>query len=75
MEKSIYELGLNETVFIENTGTNGFIESTSVTRVPGGWIYINFAQYSGERETALTSNAVFVPYSEEFAPVNRGERF
>ena len=67
-EKTIYELGLHETLFIEestlppagNNGNEPVIKKYEVTRVPGGWVY-SF-EYPGFR----TSPIVFVPFSNEF---------
>lgn len=58
-EKTIYELGLHETLKIVNT-LGGNIE---ITRVPLGWVYA--FDYPGFRQSPI----VFVPYSEEFKKI------
>ena len=57
MEKSIYDLELNEKVKHIDKGSSG---KTIIRRVPGGWIY-NYFHPKG-----MTS--CFVPYDQEFAP-------
>lgn len=51
-EKSIYELGLHESIAIDS--------GTSVARVPGGWIYTWIAPDA----SLVTSN--FVPWHDEY---------
>jgi len=58
---SIYELKLNEYTVVEEIGR----ERTTVTRVPGGWIY-TFSVYVGEKEITSSQSSVFVPYNDEF---------
>lgn len=65
--KNIYELQLHEVVVISETVHNHSTPTkTTVTRVPGGWIYKTYKSMDGGDNIALTSNAVFVPYNEEF---------
>lgn len=71
-EKSIYDLGLHETLEID--------KNTQVRRVPGGWIYSNYkairkeGKYSTSTAPDFTTlwrelvSSQFVPYSEEFSP-------
>ena len=56
-EKNIYTLKLNESVKIDHF--------TEVTRVPNGWIYSIYTDYSSH-EGIYNISSVFVPYSEEF---------
>lgn len=65
--KNIYELELNEVQAISETPHNHATPTkTTVTRVPGGWIYKTYQSAQVGGNIALTSNAVFVPYSDEF---------
>lgn len=68
-EKTIYDLKMHETLFIEEKVTprfNGDIEvkKYEVTRVPGGFVY-SF-EYAGFRQSPI----VFVPFSDEFVSLN-----
>lgn len=74
MKKSIYELKLNESLFIIKPDLIDNSDSTKVTRVPGGWIYTECSQGIGEKEISVSNASVFVPYNEEFKP-NNTERF
>ena len=64
MEKTIYELDLNEYLIIEESE----IEKTSVTRVPGGWIYTvsNWMKSDNGAGVAVGNSSVFVPMNDEF---------
>jgi hypothetical protein len=65
--KDIYELKLNEVQVISETPHNHSTPTkTTVTRVPGGWIYKTYQSIQVGDNVALTSNAVFVPYNDEF---------
>ena len=58
-EKSIFELELNETVFVA--------KGIKVTRVPGGWVYTHIQSLSKGIETKSQSiSSVFVPLHTEF---------
>jgi hypothetical protein len=60
MEKTIYTIGLNETLFAEMKW--GF--RTDIMRVPGGWIYQFIKrEYNGRDEYISTC---FVPYDNDF---------
>jgi len=63
-DKTIFDLGLHETMFIEEKVTpkfSGDIDTKryEVTRVPGGWVY-SF-EYPGFRQSPI----VFVPFKKE----------
>lgn len=54
MEKTIYNLKLHQTIYLD---TNG---NSSVFRVSGGWIY--YFQFPGMNQV----NSVFIPFNNEF---------
>lgn len=60
-EKTIYELGLHETLKVANS-VGGTIE---VTRCPGGWVFA--FEYPGWRQSQI----VFIPYNAEFVGINK----
>ena len=74
MEKSIYALKLNESLFLEKSQHDTSNDCTKVTRVPGGWIYTEYTQGLGEKEISVSQTSAFVPYNEEFKP-NNTEKF
>lgn len=69
-KKTIYDLGLHETLLIEEVigkveGTQSkeeFIKKYEVTRVPGGWVYA--FDYPNFRQSPI----VFVPFDNGFQP-------
>lgn len=63
MAKTIYDLGLNEYLVVEEQGN----ERTTVTRVPGGWIY-TFSGYGlgDDGSVSVSNSSVFVPLNKEF---------
>lgn len=63
MAKTIYDLGLNDYIIVEEEGN----ERTAVTRVPGGWIY-TFSSYGlGDNGgVSVANSSVFVPMNKEF---------
>lgn len=71
-EKSIYELELHEFTVIQNSQHASMTSSgnTTVTRVPGGWIYRFVITKSGGLDknggNAAALSSTFVPYNEEF---------
>lgn len=66
MEKSIYELKLNEKLVInDNMATNNG-QKTEVTRVSGGWVYTTTVYVDRNPNNSLGSSSVFVPYNNEF---------
>jgi len=67
-EKNIYDLELHETCKIKiAVGVLSSIEYT-ITRVPGGWIYLS--------TTVNGISTIFVPYSKEFNKIpTLGEAF
>lgn len=65
--KDIYELKLNEVLVVAETPHNHPNPAQStITRVPGGWIYKTYKSAQVGDQIALTSNAVFVPLNDEF---------
>ena len=65
--KSIYKLGLHETLVIEeifrgvlSDGSDSISKKYEVTRVPGGWVYA--FDYPNFRQSPI----VFVPFNEEY---------
>ena len=67
----MYELKLNETLSISETSDTGFSQSTTIRRVPGGWIYYTEThQYEEVYDTgcSVTSSEsqVFVTFNTEF---------
>jgi hypothetical protein len=50
MDKSIYDLELHETIYLDG-------KSIYVTRVPGGWLYKFIEE---------TNISIFVPFNNEF---------
>lgn len=56
-DESIYNLDLHEWLNIRTSST-----STSILRVPGGWIYYNKMFEDGKK------TGVFVPFDNEFMP-------
>ena len=67
LKKVWYELTLNETARLDNY--------TSITRVPGGWIYTETmcSKESSSRDyddAEFVMNTVFIPYSNEFNPIS-----
>lgn len=62
MSKTIYDLGLHETVFIKELKVN-------VTRVAGGWLYAYEKAVFGNLNNYLRmeiDKVVFVPYNNDF---------
>jgi hypothetical protein len=57
-EKQFYMMKLHEKISLDNNNT--------VLRVPGGWIYYNHIETTGENIQQLASTAVFVPLNNEF---------
>ena len=57
--KTIYELGLHESVSANN-GTD------SITRVPGGWLYERWRWVEGDNYEPFA--VTFVPFNNEFHP-------
>ena len=57
--KTIYELDLHEVTIINN--------KVRAIRVPGGWIYERVTKRLSVTDNEIV--AVFVPYSDEYAPV------
>ncbi len=57
-EKQLYMIKLHEKISLDNKYT--------VLRVPGGWIYYNHIETTGENIQQLASTAVFVPLNNEF---------
>ena len=55
-EKTVYNLGLHETLVVQNS-VKGNME---ITRVPGGWLYA--MEYPGFRQSPVT----FVPFDNGF---------
>ena len=53
-EKTIYNLGLHQETYISNNVT--------IMRVPGGWIYTDKYEYSGNASVSKC----FVPFDDEF---------
>ncbi len=58
LEKRFYRMKLHEKITLDNNNT--------VLRVPGGWIYYNHIETTGENIQQLASTAVFVPLNNEF---------
>jgi hypothetical protein len=56
--KSIYELKLHEITMLN--------QKIRVIRVPGGWIYERVTKKISDTDNEVI--AVFVPYSDEYAP-------
>ncbi|MFH1882117.1 MAG: hypothetical protein ABIL62_05330 [Planctomycetota bacterium] len=58
LEKRFYMMKLHEKISLDNKYT--------VLRVPGGWIYYNHIETTGENIQQLASTSVFVPFNNEF---------
>ena len=58
LEKRFYMMKLHEKISLDNNHT--------VLRVPGGWIYYNHIEASGENSQLLASTSVFVLLNNEF---------
>ena len=56
MTKTIYDLKLHESI--------GISHNFSVTRVPGGWLYIRYGNEKNNR--TVVRSETFVPYDVEF---------
>lgn len=65
-EKTIYSLGLHETMFVSEQLRPGLFKRYEITRVPGGWIYAFEYPIIGGVDTSLT----FVPLNDEFIKKN-----
>lgn len=71
MEKTIYQLELHETLVVETIDVANNQESTSVIRVPGGWIYKTIKlTFRGSPLQTVTYQNVFVPFNDEFLETN-----
>lgn len=66
MEKTIYQLELHESIFLEPTENGSLTERTLVTRVPGGWMYNTYFQINRTTGNINYTTSIFVPYNEEF---------
>lgn len=69
-KKSIYELVLNETTIVQDITRGAASITQTVTRVPGGWVYMT--EVSDTAFRTLTSS--YVPYSDEFNPNKKAPR-
>lgn len=66
-KKSIYDLALHELTVLELRIFDNSGYYTTVTRVPGGWIYSNELVERGSLTSKISrQSAVFVPFSDEF---------
>ena len=62
MTNLIYDLKLHETTVVDTITNDAGIQTTSVMKVPGGWIYRTSVLING----SLGESTTFVPYDKEF---------
>lgn len=60
--KEIWELDLFQEYEVDDYNT--------IKRVPGGWIYEKISQYPNQGSLISIVNTVFIPYTQEFKPLN-----
>lgn len=65
-DKELYEMKLHEEIIVKTSANDNSFIKYRVTRVPGGWIYRQMA----EIDEAVSLSIAFVPYSDEFHPMN-----